>query len=82
MKTFKLIALFVILTLIGTSMTSCAVRLSENHRDNGKHLGWFKNKKHHKHNTYVIENNYQHHPKARPKVKVTHKKNNHSNGKK
>jgi hypothetical protein len=82
MKTFKIIALFTFLLLFGSSMTSCAVRLSERHRDNGKHKGWFKNKSHRSHTTYVIKSNHQKHPKATRKVKITNKKKDHWNAKK
>ena len=65
MKTFKIIALFVFLTLLGTSMTSCVVRLSENHGNRGQHRGWYKNKQHRSHKTYVIKKSNNKQPKQK-----------------
>jgi hypothetical protein len=46
------------------------VVLKEGQRDNGKHLGWFKNKKHHTQRTYVVKRVGHKQPKAKRSVKV------------
>ena len=82
MKTFKIIALFTFLLLFGVSMTSCVVKFTERHRDNGKHKGWYKNKSHPNHTTYVIKSSHMKHPKATGTVKMSTKKKNNWNAKK
>lgn len=76
MKTLKNIALLMVLTLVGISMTSCLVRQKENNRDNGLHRGWYKNKNHHDHRIYVIDNKNIKTVKAPHAVKTKNPKKN------
>lgn len=42
MKNLKRVLLFLFIILVGMTMTSCVIKLSEHHKDNGKHKGWYK----------------------------------------
>lgn len=84
---FKTIVLFLILVLLGSSMSSCVVHRGKYKKDNGHHYGWYKAKKQPRHKVYVIKTTNQKQPKykqAPPAKKQSAKKQNknHWNAKK
>lgn len=82
MKKLKIILTFLFLSLITVSITSCAVRLRENHEDRGMHRGWFKNNHHRDRNVYIISDDNHRHSKATRNVKVNNQKKNQWDAKK
>jgi hypothetical protein len=58
----KKIAIYLLLTIIVLSTTSCAVSLKEKQANNGRHLGWFKNQHHptyQSRSVYIFKNDKQ-----------------------
>lgn len=67
MKKLKIIATFLFLSMLIVSMTSCAVRL---HEDHGRHRGWYKNNDHRDRKVYIIEQDNHKQPKSTHNKKV------------
>jgi len=74
MKNLRFFVTLIIVFLIGISMSSCLVVRTENRRDNGKHLGWFKKNHQHKQKVYIVKTAEYQQPKAKRSVVVRAKK--------
>jgi hypothetical protein len=70
MKPLRITVLFILICLLGSTVTSCTARRYELRSDNGRHLGWYKQKKHH-HTVYVIEK--ENHKKSHPETRGSKK---------
>lgn len=70
MNKSKITIAFIFLIFMAIGLSSCAVRLTETHRNHGEHRGWFKQKSHHPHQTWVIRKSTHKQPKATRTVKV------------
>lgn len=63
-------------------MTSCVVRLHENHGNTGKHRGWYKNNNPRDHRIYIIKKDKHKQPKEKRSEKSKNQKKDHWDAKK